>query len=127
SLDVRLCFEVPSIAYPIPTGTTWTAVASELYSPQRVTKPPREESVDVSLEWLRGCIRTIRMISSSICECATEYPTAVALYLLRRACYPPRGEDNLRREADGYRRAYAYWLGAQLVEDLVSRAAPIAL
>ena len=112
SLDVWFSFELPGKEQTIPARDTWTKAVTELYSLEQVTRLRKVESVDVGLEWLRGCIRQIRMISGAICECETEYPTAVAIYLLRRATYAAGNEE------DEYRRVYAYWLGAMLVEDL---------
>lgn len=112
SLDVWLSFEVSGDQHMIPDRAAWTAVVRDLYAPEKVSLLPNMENVDVGLDWLRGSIRQIRMISGAICECDTEYSTAVAIYLLRRASYTADTDE------DAYRRAFAYWLGAQLVENL---------
>lgn len=116
SLEVWLTFQVPNSKKQIPDREVWMQVAKELFSPGEVTRPPRLASTDVGLDWLRGCIRQTRMIAGAICECDTEYPTAIALHLLRRAQYATENDE------DAYRRGYAYFLGSQLVDWLTSEA-----
>lgn len=116
SLEVWLAFQVPSSLKQIPDREVWMQVVKELFSPTEVTRPPRLASADVGLDWLRGCIRQTRMIAGAICECETEYPTAIALHLLRRAQYPDESDE------DAYRRGYAYFLGSQLVEWLATKS-----
>jgi hypothetical protein len=114
SLEVWLAFQVPSAEKQIPNREVWMQVVTRLFSPTEVIRPPSLASTDVGLDWLRGCIRQTRMIAGSICECNTEYPTAIALYLLRRAQYPAESEE------DAYRRGVAYFLGSQLVDWLAN-------
>jgi hypothetical protein len=116
SLEVWLTFQVPNSNKQIPDRKVWTQVAKELFSPTEVNRPPRLASTDVGLDWLRGCIRQTRMIAGAICECDTEYPTAIALHLLRRSQYTTENEE------DAYRRGYAYFLGSQLVEWLTTKS-----
>lgn len=115
SLDVWLAFQVPPEGHR-STRELWTKVVGSLYEPRGVNRLPAQEHSDAGLDWLLSSVRQIRMISMTVCESETEYATAVALYLLRRASYPSEGED------DEYRRAYAYWLGSMLVSSLSSRA-----
>jgi len=117
SLEVWLAFQVPSTDKHIPNRAVWEMVVKDLFSPVEVTRPPRLASADVGLDWLRGCIRQTRMIAGAICECETEYPTAIALHLLRRAQYLVESD-----EEDAYRRGYAYFLGSQLVEWLTTKS-----
>jgi hypothetical protein len=119
SLDVWLSFEIPSLDRERPNRSVWTRLMDDLYSPSNVARPPREEGVDTGIEWLRDCIRTIRMIAASIRESAYEYETAIALYLLRRSQYEARGATSDLEAEDAYRRAYAYQLASRLVADLV--------
>jgi hypothetical protein len=120
SLDVWLSFKVPA-GTPLPTREIWTAVVDDLYSPHGVREMPATESVDVGLDWLRACIRQTRMISAASCKESTEYATAVAIYLLRRATRAPDPFDDPGRSAeDEYRRGYAFYLGARLVQELVA-------
>jgi len=114
SLDVWLSFEPPLT--PV-NRSVWLSLVKELYSPVGLARPPIEQAADTGIEWLHGSIRKIRMHSAAICDSPGEYQAAVALYLLRRACYPARG-DSL--DEDAYRRAAAYWLGAELVSSLIS-------
>lgn len=116
SLEVWLTFQIPSSEKQIPDREVWMQIAKELFSPTEVTRPPGLASTDVGLDWLRGCIRQTRMIAGAICECDTEYPTAIALHLLRRAQYTAENEE------DAYRRGYAYFLGSQLVEWLTTKS-----
>lgn len=128
SLDVWLSFKVP-VASPLPARDVWTAVVDDLYAPKAVREMPATESVDVGLDWLRACIRQTRMISAASCKCATEYATTVAVYLLRRATrLPDLLEDGERSAEDQYRRGYAYYLGAKLVQALSteSKGTPVA-
>ena len=117
SLDVWLSFKVTTS--PLPTREVWTEVVNDLYKPETVKELPATVSVDVGLDWLRACIRQTRMISAASCECPTEYATTVAIYLLRRATRPPDFPDDPERRAeDDYRRGYAFYLGARLVQAL---------
>lgn len=112
SLDVWLSFEPPS---EVPDRSAWLDLVKNLYSPTGLSRPPINEPGDSGMDWLHGSIRKIRMHSAAICE-PVEYQTAIALYLLRRACYPARGNH----VEDAFRRAAAYWVGSNLVGSLVS-------
>lgn len=114
SLDVWLSFEPP---FTPVDRSVWLSLVKELYSPAGLAKPPIEETADTGIEWLHGSIRKIRMHSAAICDAPAEYQAAVALYLLRRACYAARGD---KPDEDAYRRAAAYWLGSELVSALIS-------
>jgi hypothetical protein len=120
SLDVWLSFKIPTDA-PLPERTVWTAVVADLYRPEAVRELPATEKVDVGLDWLRACIRQTRMIAAASCGCPSEYATAVAIYLLRRATRLPDAFDDPKRgEEDEYRRGHALYLGAKLVQALIA-------
>lgn len=122
SLDVWLSFKLPSDSQEFPKREEWTAVVDDLYKPEHVSQMPRTENVDVGIDWLRSCIRQVRMISSATCECPTEYATAIALYLLRRATREQEFlNDGTRHSEDEYRRGYAYFLGAKIVDWLTTQ------
>lgn len=116
SLEVWITFEVPSLKVQIPDRAIWKHVVNELFTPSEVIRPPRLASMEFGVDWLRGCIRQTRMIAGAICECDLEYPTAIAIHLLRRAQYKVENEE------DGYRRSFAYYLGSQLVKWLTLEA-----
>ena len=116
SLDVWLSFQCPESSVGLPTREAWTEVVSNLYSSDSVNLLPELETKHIGLEWLHSCIRQIRMIAESTCECGTEYQTAIAIYLLRRTMFAP----DANAAEDTYRRAYAFLLGSRLVEALVS-------
>jgi len=121
SLEVWLAFQVPGSIKQIPHRSVWTQVVKHLFSPAEVTRSPTLANTDVGLDWLRACVRQTRMIAGVICECDSEYATAVALHLLRRAQYLDGAN-----EEDEYRRSYAYFLGSQLVEWLAMKPFPSA-
>lgn len=120
SLEVWLSFEVPSEPKKIPNREDWTVIVREMYSPQNVARPPNLATTDVGTDWLRACARQTRMFGGAICECNTEYATAIAVHLLRRACYSRDEGDALYLAEDAYRRALAYQLGSSLVDWLAT-------
>jgi hypothetical protein len=122
SLEVWLAFEVPSSPDQVPDRAVWTQVVNQLYAPADVSRPPNLGTTDVGLDWLHSCARQTRMIGSAICECDTEYATAIALHLLRRAQYVEDGS-----EEDAYRRGLAYFLGSQLVCWLTMKASTVTV
>jgi len=115
SLEVWLAFEVPSTPSRLPDRTTWTDFVTGVYSPAEISRSPSLAAPDVSLDWLRSCIRQTRMVAGAICECESEYATVVAIYLLRRACYS--ADDNNHNE-DVFRRSYAYFLASRIIQHL---------
>jgi hypothetical protein len=119
SLEVWLAFEVPPRT--VPNRELWTSLVGTLFAPESVSRPPNLASTHEGMDWLRACVRHTRMISGAVCECSTEYVTAIALHLLRRACYD-RGAADVHSQEDTYRRAYAYYLGSRLVDGLADGA-----
>jgi hypothetical protein len=117
SMEVWLAFEIPTSEKQIPDRAVWTQVVRELFKPTEVTRPPGLATNDLGLDWLSACIRQTRMIAGAICECDTEYPTAIALHLLRWAQYLDDSGD----EEEVYRRGYAYFMGSQLVDWLSTK------
>lgn len=115
SLEVWLSFQVPQNPLHRPDRTAWKKTVDELYTFDTVLRPPSNLSVGPGIDWLRSSLRQVRMIAATVCDTNEEYATATALYLLRRAAYPAQ-QDCI--EEDGFRRAYAYWLGARLVNHL---------
>lgn len=120
SLEVWLSFEVPSTPRRIPGREAWTAIVRELFAPVNVARPPNLATTDAGLDWLRACARQTRMFGSAICECNTEYATAIAVHLLRRACYNRNEGDAAYMDEDMYRRGCAYYLGSSLVDWLTT-------
>ena len=117
SLECWLAFEVPNYLEQSPDLDTWRNAVRELFSPENIARPPGLASAEMSLDWLRACVRETRMIANTVCESDTEYATAIALHLLRRAQYVEDGDDE-----DAYRRAFGYFLGSQLVRWLTGKA-----
>jgi hypothetical protein len=113
SLEVWLACEVPPQDCPQPA---WESAMKVLFPGQNAVLPAGGKLDAVEIKWLRECVAETRRISASICECDSEYATAVALNLLRRAQYPSTNE------VDRFRRAYAYMLGSQLVMALGSNS-----
>lgn len=115
-LETWLVFELPPEQLSDDARNRWVSLVDELYKPEAIDKLPKLESSDLSTSWIRDCVRQIRMIAATTQECSTEYQSAVAVYLMRRAMYPAAND------ADSYRRSYAYLTAARIVSYLKERS-----
>ncbi len=96
ALDVWLGFANTDLSYD-----EWMKLVDKLYSFENLTTLPPPQSEPTSGHEVWNTIRQIRRVASIDRSNETEYATAIAIALLRRACYDDTG-DGERRRIYGY-------------------------
>lgn len=107
SLDVSVVLDTTSVS-----DGEWERLASSLYSMEQLRRVPPPAAPEDPFAHIVDAVRFIRQVMVPDALSPLEYPTAVALQLLRKASY----QDET---ADGFpRRAFAYALAERLVLQL---------
>jgi len=93
----------------ILTGEAWQNYVSDRYKLEHLrVLPPSADPSDATAA-LSNCVRLIRQIGLADQMSEFEYPTAVAIYLIRHASYTSKDIDDVDR------RRVAYSLAEQLI------------
>jgi hypothetical protein len=90
----------------------WRDLIDKLYGPSYLSKIPPPSGEPTRREWIWETIRQVRMHGRAVEPAAGEYEQAIAVYLLKRAQYPSRDEQ------DEKRRTYAYVVADAVIRGL---------
>lgn len=114
SLEVSLAFDVGDDL----DFDEWRQTVDELYEPKWLEATPPPSRNDTKDEWLRTCVRQIRLIALAEEASPHEYCIVVALYLLRKAMF---SYDSL---TDDKRRGHAFILAHKIILHLQDKLTP---
>jgi hypothetical protein len=103
SLDASLVLNTTAVA-----GEEWIALARSLYRLDALVRPPLPFPPEEKGSRIADAVRFLRQIALADMLDVLEYPTAVALQLLRKACYGKQPQ----------RSALAYALAERLTLDI---------
>jgi len=115
NLETWVSFSTPPDCTDERANTPWKDTVDRLYSPLGVFEVPPPVADGSSLMWLWDFVRQLRSMACAARTCATEYESAVAVYMLRRALFPSANP------CDQFRRTYAYVCAARLIGHLITR------
>jgi hypothetical protein len=119
ALETWLAFELPPMSEPDRQrfeDAAWAAEIDRLYAPETFLHPPGPSDPTSQLCWMTTVVRQLRRMGIAAQCSPTEYETAVAVQLMRRAQWddgPP---------ADRFRRSQGYLIGLKLLSDVVAKS-----